>query len=645
MAEEDALLAFQHECGMFNPSMGMCWSFYLDIYQNVESSKELWDSLEAKYIVEDLSSKTFLISNFTNYKMTDSRPVMEQYNELLGRKAHLLEDKEILRRSGQDFNSIRNLISRGHTECGDGGNGYSLKDKNKAKTDKTEHGNGMSVKNRSRRHVYDQHSYCFNVEHDPKTFDEAMNSYDVAFWKEAINDEIDSIMGNNTRVLADLPQGIDHFDTYAPVACISTIRLLIALASIHNLIIHQMDVKTTFLNGELDEEVYMNQPRGCIMPGNENKVCKLINKFDKSGKGVIICLYVDDMLIFGTDQVQVDLTKKLLSSRFSMKDIGEVDVVLGIRIKHESNGIAISQSHYIEKVPKKFNYFNCTLVSTPMDISEKLMPNNGQAVSQLEYSRIIGCLMYVMTCTRPDIAFAMGKLSRDEPREGSYVLDDFSDEELCFQLRVKLILTILAKSRIDDDGVLDVLSLVSRKFHIMLRFDDEIKKFGFTQNLDEAYLGEATYIHRVKIIRDRSKGLIALSQSAYFDDILKKFKMENSKHGNVPMQEKPNLSKSQGAKTLVEVKRMQRVPYALAYRNTKDMVLVYRGNLRNELKVTCYTNVGFKTDKDDTKSQSRYVFVLNGGVVDWKSAKQSTIEMSSTYSEYIAASKALMEAV
>ncbi|GKE45242.1 zinc finger, CCHC-type containing protein, partial [Tanacetum coccineum] len=275
-------------------------------------------------------------------------------------------------------------------------------------------------------------------EDDPKTFDEAMKSQDVAFWKEAINDEMDSIMGNNTWVLADLPpgckplgckwifkrklkvdgtiekfkarlviqgfkqkSGIDYFDTYAPR--ISTIRLLIAMASIHNLIIHQMDVKTAFLNGDLDEEVYMNQPQGFIMPGNENKVCKLIkslyglkqapkqwhqkfdevvlsngyllnqadkcvySKFDESGKGVIICLYVDDMLIFGTDQVQVDLTKEFLSSKFSMKDMGEADVILGIRIKHESNGIAISQSHYIEKVLKKFNYFDCTPVSTPMD--------------------------------------------------------------------------------------------------------------------------------------------------------------------------------------------------------------------------------------------------------------------------------------
>ncbi|GJV40579.1 zinc finger, CCHC-type containing protein [Tanacetum coccineum] len=184
------------------------------------------------------------------------------------------------------------------------------------------------------------------------------------------------------------------------------------------------------------------------MPSNENKVCKLIkslyglkhapkqwhqkfeevvlssgyllnqankcvySKFNETSQRVIICLYVDDMLIFGTNQVQVNLTKEILSSKFSIKDIGEADVILGIRIKHESNRIAISQSYYIEKVLKKFNYFDCTPVNTAMDTSEKLMPNNGQTVSQLEYSRVIGCLMYAITYTRPDIAFAVGKLSR-----------------------------------------------------------------------------------------------------------------------------------------------------------------------------------------------------------------------------------------
>ncbi|GJT03838.1 zinc finger, CCHC-type containing protein [Tanacetum coccineum] len=197
---------------------------------------------------------------------------------------------------------------------------------------------------------------------------------------------------------------IDYFDTYAQVARISTIRLLIALASIHSLIIHQMDMKTTFLNGELEEEVYMNQPHGFIMLGNENKLCKLI-------KSLYGLKQAPKKLHQKFDEV-VDLTKEFLSLRFFMKDMGKADVILGIRIKHESNEISISQSHYIEK-----NYFapsqrnGSSSVTAPMDTSEKLMPFNGRTVSQLEYYRVIGCLMYVMTCTRPDIAFAVGKLS------------------------------------------------------------------------------------------------------------------------------------------------------------------------------------------------------------------------------------------
>ncbi|GKA67393.1 zinc finger, CCHC-type containing protein [Tanacetum coccineum] len=113
------------------------------------------------------------------------------------------------------------------------------------------------------------------------------------------------------------------------------------------------------------------------------------SKFDSSGKGVIICLYVDDMLIFGTDQNQVDETKKFLSSSFSMKDMGEADKIL-----------------------KKFNREDCSPVSTPMDLVKKLKPNIGKPVDQLEYSRAIGCLMYAMTSTRPDIAYAVGRLSR-----------------------------------------------------------------------------------------------------------------------------------------------------------------------------------------------------------------------------------------
>ncbi|GJS67924.1 hypothetical protein Tco_0682489 [Tanacetum coccineum] len=147
----------------------------------------------------------------------------------------------------------------------------------------------------------------------------------------------------------------------------------------------------------------------------------------------------------------------------------------------------------------------------------------------------------------------------------------------------------------------------------------------------------------MKIIRDRSKRLIALSQSAYLEKTLKKFRMENSKKGCTPMIEKPDYRKSKqnpGEIHWIAVKNI------LKYlRNTKDMILVCGAKPEAELKVSCYANASFQTNKDDTKSQTWYVFVLNGGAVDWKSAKQSTTAMSSTEAEYIVAAKASMEAV
>ncbi|GJS27565.1 reverse transcriptase domain-containing protein [Tanacetum coccineum] len=198
-------------------------------------------------------------------------------------------------------------------------------------------------------------------------------------------------------------EGQDFFATYSPVIRITSIRTPIVIVVIHNLIIHQMDVKIAFLNGELDEEIYMQQPKGFVVKGQEHKVCKLvkslyglkkapkqwhkvfdntllsngfqINECDKcvyikqyKNAFVIICLYVDDMLIIGTNMDVINQTKKMLHSLFDMKDMGEADVILGIRIQKNSNGYILTQSHYIEKTLKKFRHYDDRPVVTPLDL-------------------------------------------------------------------------------------------------------------------------------------------------------------------------------------------------------------------------------------------------------------------------------------
>ena len=199
-------------------------------------------------------------------------------------------------------------------------------------------------------------------------------------------------------------------------------------------------------------------------------------------------------------------------------------------------------------------------------------------------------------------------------------------------------------------------------------------------------LGEAAYILGIKIYRDRSRRLIGLSQDTYIDKVLKRFCMEEAKKGFLPMSHGIHLSKTQCPSTADERDRMSRVPYASAIgsimyamistrpdvsyalsmtsrhqsdpgeshwtavknilkylRRTKDMFLVYGGE--EELVVTGYTDASFQTDRDDSKSQSGFVFTLNGGAVSWKSSKQETVADSTTEAEYIAASEAAKEGV
>ena len=207
-------------------------------------------------------------------------------------------------------------------------------------------------------------------------------------------------------------KGIDLFYTYSPVSNITTIRILIALASIHNIVIYQMDIKNAFLNGDLDEELYMEQPEGFIVKGQEHKVCKLVKslyglkqapnqwhgKFDKvildygfeindydkclyhkenDGNYAILCLYVDGILIFGTNLEIVNDVKSYLSRNFDMKDMGETYVILCMKIERKVEGITLNKSNTIEKMLRKFDYLDSKPVSTPYDPSIHLIKNKG----------------------------------------------------------------------------------------------------------------------------------------------------------------------------------------------------------------------------------------------------------------------------
>ncbi|KAK2433739.1 secreted RxLR effector protein [Trifolium repens] len=199
-------------------------------------------------------------------------------------------------------------------------------------------------------------------------------------------------------------------------------------------------------------------------------------------------------------------------------------------------------------------------------------------------------------------------------------------------------------------------------------------------------LGEAAYILGIRIYRDRSQRLLGLSQSTYIDKVLKRFSMHDSKKGFIPMQHGICLSKTQCPSSKEERERMNEIPYASAIgsimyamlctrpdvsyalsatsryqsdpgeshwiavknilkylRRTKETFLVYGGE--EELSVVGYTDASFQTDKDDFRSQSGFVFGLNGGAVSWKSSKQETVADSTTEAEYIAASSAAKEAV
>ncbi|RVW80140.1 Retrovirus-related Pol polyprotein from transposon TNT 1-94 [Vitis vinifera] len=333
---------------------------------------------------------------------------------------------------------------------------------------------------------------------EPECYNEALQDENSSKWELAMKDEMDSLLGNQTWELIELPvgkkalhnkwvyriknehdgskrykarlvvkgfqqkEGIDYTEIFSPVVKMSTIRLVLGMVAVENLHLEQLDVKTAFLHGDLEEDLYMIQPEGFIVQGQENLVYKLrkslyglkqaprqwYKKFDNfmhrigfkrceadhccyvksfDNSYIILLLYVDDMLIAGSDIEKINNLKKQLSKQFAMKDLGAANQILGMRIiRDKANGtLKLSQSEYVKKVLSRFNMNEAKPVSTPLGshfkLSKEQSPKTEEErdhMSKVPYASAIGSLMYAMVCTRSDIAHAVGVVSRFMSRPG-----------------------------------------------------------------------------------------------------------------------------------------------------------------------------------------------------------------------------------
>jgi hypothetical protein len=348
--------------------------------------------------------------------------------------------------------------------------------------------------------VYLQESdYNVGAENDPESFRQAMSCKESNLWYDAMNDEMNSMKNNDVWDLVELPngekaigckwvfktkkdslgnierykarlvakgftqkEGIDYTDTFSPVSKKDSLRVILALVAHFDLELHQMDVKTTFLNGDLEEEVYMKQPEGFSSNSGEHLVCKLkrsiyglkqasrqwylkfhetISSFGfienpmdqciyQKVSGSKICfliLYVDDILLATNDKGFLHEVKQFLSKNFDMKDMGEASYVIGIKIhKDRLRGIlGLSQETYINKVLERFRMKDCSPSVAPIVKGDRFnlnqCPKNDferEQMKNIPYASVVGSLMYAQVCTRPDIAFAVGILGRYQSNPG-----------------------------------------------------------------------------------------------------------------------------------------------------------------------------------------------------------------------------------
>lgn len=318
----------------------------------------------------------------------------------------------------------------------------------------------------------------------PNSYYEAVNGKNSHHWKEAMNQELQSLEENGTWELATLPKGtkaipckwvyrikshpdgsvdkykarlvikgfrqrygVDYFETFSPVAKLSTIRTMLSIAAQESMYLHQFDVSTAFLYGELEETIFMQQPEG--YKDNSGRVCRLKRSLyglrqsprcwskrfstflqqagfktseadpclhirQKGDTKLIVALYVDDGLVMSTHQQEADNFVKELRGEFKVT-ARQASYFLGLEIERSEDGsIKICQQAYAKKILERFGFQDCKPVSTPMTKE----PETGKEIRESEkrtdfpYRQAVGALMYLMVGTRPDLAFSVSFLSR-----------------------------------------------------------------------------------------------------------------------------------------------------------------------------------------------------------------------------------------
>ena len=330
---------------------------------------------------------------------------------------------------------------------------------------------------------------------EPRSYKEAARSPHRAQWERAMQEELDSIKANSTYEIVPLPvgrraigckwvfkikrradcsidrykarlvakgysqlYGIDFTETFAPVVRFSSLRAILAIAAAADYEIHQMDVKTAFLNGDLDEDIYMEQPEGHRAVGAQADHVWKLNKslyglkqagrawnhkihaalldldfaslhsdscvyVKRDGGNVIyVLVYVDDLLLATNDMAQLNATKAALSSRFDMKDMGEAHFILGVQITRDRarRQLYLSQAEYIRTILERFGMQDCKPAATPMATGAKLLKadpasaaagdSDSLCADSTPYASAVGALMYAALATRSDIAYAVTAL-------------------------------------------------------------------------------------------------------------------------------------------------------------------------------------------------------------------------------------------